>query len=235
MNKIIPNIFNKYNFLAQYVPAIITVVPVLMLLSLIDVSEFESLFKYSNAVLVVGGIGIAGIMIIFLCHILRIAGKYLIEKKIFNEELNFPTTNFLLWQNKEFSNEKKIQLHNKIKIMFNIHLLALKDEKKDETEARLRIKDAVDQIRYNVKGGTRTLQYNIQYGMIRNLAGGIPIIIIFSTLTLIFLSSTLAVIIAIIYLALSVIFLIVFMPLLKALGNDYARYLLTEFLGKNND
>ena len=83
-----------------------------------------------------------------------------------------PTTNFLLYQNKELSSEYKDKVRQRIQRDFNIQLLSRQEEESNVSEARQLIVEAVGLVRNKVGDGRLLLQHNIEYGFLRNLIGG---------------------------------------------------------------
>ncbi|MCD6401542.1 MAG: hypothetical protein J7L73_06380 [Anaerolineales bacterium] len=233
-SKWIPNVFDEYTFKARYIPSIIIAIPIMVLSSLVNADEFNELFRYADKFLIVSTVGLNAIFIIFLTHVVRTMGKYLIEYFLFCDGLKFPTTEMLLWKTKLISKEKKANLHAKIQTDFAINLASLEGETNDEHEARLLAKDAVDQIRNQVGDGRNTKQYNIYYGLFRNLTGGLPLAIIMAVLSLFFVDGNLAKVIGWAYLVSMCIYTFLAIPLLKAMGKHYAQYLFTEYLEKES-
>lgn len=231
--KAIPNPFDQYAFLAQYVPSTMLSVPVMLLMSLFDTSDFQSLFEHAGLFLIVKNVGLGSICVIFLTHVVRTLGKYGIELPLFKDGLRFPTTEMLLWKTRFLSSERKRQLHAKIKADFGIQLCSEDEETIDEHEARLRAKDAVSQIRLEVGAGVRTRQYNTHYGLFRNLAGGTPLALLLAVLALVFVPGGLAKVVSWTYIVAAVLYALFSVPLLRHMGRDYADYLFTEYMGKD--
>jgi hypothetical protein len=230
----IPNMFDKYAFKALYIPAIIIAIPLMVLSSVLNIDELKEIFKYADKFLIVGNFGLNMIAIIFLTHVVRTMGKYLIEYPLFQNGLRFPTTEMLLWKTKLISKEMKTNLHEKIKKDFNLKLPVLDEELNDNSEARLLARDAVNQIRSYVGNEKRTKQYNIYYGLFRNLTGGLPLGLIFTILALIFVDGHIAKIILWTYLGGILFYALIAIPLLRMTGKHYAQYLFTEYLTKEN-
>lgn len=233
-NLFIPNVFDEYTFKARYLPSVIIAIPIIILSSLVNSYELNELFKYADKFLIVSAVGLNVISIIFLTHVVRALGKYLVEYFLFHDGLKFPTTEILLWKTNLISREKKTRLHEKIQRDFAINLANLDDETNDEHESRLLAKDAVDQIRNQVGNGIHTKRYNIHYGLFRNLTGGLPLALIMTILSLLFVDGTLARMILWTYLGGICFYAIISIPLLNVMGKHYAQYLFTEYLGKEN-
>ncbi|MBU3924835.1 hypothetical protein KJ854_02775 [Patescibacteria group bacterium] len=155
------------------------------------------------------------------------------QDNLFQDELHFPTTNFLLYSDQTYTLERKEKIRIKIKKDFNINLLKAVEEKNDENEARKRIKEAVDLIRNKVKDGRLLLQHNIEYGFVRNLIGGLVILLPFSFFTSIFFmfeKNNLAMVLSIfLFLFFSIIFLNK-KSILIYFAHNYANILYNEYL-----
>ncbi len=229
---LILNPFDQYTFLVRYVPSIVITVPAMLLMSLFDATEFQALLKHAEWFLIVKNVGLGSVCVIFFTHVVRTLGKYGVEILLFKDGLRFPTTEMLLWKTRLLSSARKRQLHARIETDFNIQLCSEDEEAADEREARLRAKDVVGQIRLKVGAGVRTKQYNIHYGLFRNLASGTPLAFVMAILALIFVPGGLAKVVSWTYIVASVLYAFVSVPLLRHMGKDYAEYLFTEYLGK---
>lgn len=230
--KVIPNPFDKYTFNAQYIPAIIVAIPAMMLLSQVEARQIQELFKHAGWFLIVKDISLPTIAVIAFTHAVRLMGKYGIEWFLFQNGLRFPTTEMLLWKTRLLSAERKRQLHAQIKADFGIQLCTQEEESADEQEARLRAKDAVGQVRIKVGAGIRTRQYNVQYGLSRNLAGGTPLMLILAVFALILVPGGLAKALSWGCIGFSILYGIACLPLLRHMGSHYAEYLFNEYLRK---
>lgn len=160
-DKIISN-FDKYNREARVYPTIISSLPGLILYFYIAkittnivISAFSSIFVLS-------------ILVYFATDIVRNIGKYT-EKTFYKKESLFPTTEFLLHKNHNFSKEKKESIYEKIKRDYNIKLSSEAKERNNEPEARKKITEAVGLIRQKMRNNPILLQRNIRYGFWRNL------------------------------------------------------------------
>ena len=171
----------------------------------------------------------------FLTQINRFLGKFLFEKNMFNNELEMPTTNFLLYSNTEFSYEYKKQMREQISKDFQIDLPDEQEEISDLENARKRIVEAVGLIRQKVKNGRLLLQHNIEYGFARNLIGGAIIGLTMSLFDIVYFFNHGNNLIGSISIALAIVFgflLLIHKPIIKHLGNQYAKRLFQEYLQK---
>lgn len=228
------SLFDLYAVKARYIPAMIIATPLILLTSIAPPESYRELFRYSDQFAIVANVGLNVVFVVLLINIIREMGKTLIAKPLFKNGLHAPTTEALLWKTSHISSAQKTLIHAKIQNDFGLELLSAEKEKDDETEARLRIRDAVAQVRHATGNGRHTLQYNIRYGFWRNLVGGLPLGILFSILALCFVSGSLAKIIAAAYLFAALLIAAFAVPLLRSTGRTYAEYLFTEYIGESN-
>ena len=118
---------------------------------------------------------------VFLCvQVNRFVSKEIFQRYFFKEDVEMPTTNYLLWNNVFFTIDTKKAIREKINTSFNITLADAQDEAQDELRARNLIVHAVSQIKNKLRDNPILFQHNIEYGFIRNLLGGSLIAVIFS-------------------------------------------------------
>lgn len=227
--------FDKYFITARVYPSIIILIPFLLFTIYCEIANLQDVFDDVLKIKIVGNLTVSIVLLYLLVQVNRFLGKFLFEKKIFKNEMEMPTTNYLLYSNNEFSDDYKNQLRKQITIDFKINLPNPEEENANITNARKRILEAVGLIRQKVKNGRLLLQHNIEYGFARNLIGGSVIGIIISSFDVIYFYSHKNILITII----SAVFLIVFAFLLlfhkliiKHLGNQYAKRLFQEYLQK---
>ncbi|MGN6492893.1 MAG: hypothetical protein ACTHLE_12915 [Agriterribacter sp.] len=172
---------NIYFYRARLFPALLTSIPLLILLNKVFVVEFQNALKNVFDVLpIIAHLGLSA-AIVFLCvQVNRLLAKEIFQRFYFREELKMPTTNHLLWQNNYYDVTFKKKIRDKMKEKFNISLLSAREEQEDETKARKLILTGVGQIRIALKGNTMLFQHNIEYGFWRNLIGGSVLAVIFS-------------------------------------------------------
>lgn len=227
MSRFIPD---EYDRKARWIPGLVSLLPLAVFLYGLPCWNALGPFLYlfaSKTFLLFGGMFLLEVLI-------RRMSKSCIEKILFNHDLAFPATEFLLHANNEFSPKTKERIREKIKIDFGIKLPSAQAERKDENDARKRISEAVCLIRKNMDKGRRLLDYNISYGFWRNMLG----VAIVSSVT-----ATACAALAFLYFRISwmgwtelgfatvsVIVLLFRRPLLLGPAKDYAKSLLTEYL-----
>lgn len=225
--------FHKYNRKARIYPSVIILMPFLLFTIYCDIDNLGEVFDNLLQVKVIGNITISVVLIYLLTQTTRFLGKFLFEKYMFNDELEMPTTNYLLFSNSQFTKEYKRRLHQHIQNDFQIQLPDEQEEAQDEENARRQIVEAVGLIRQKVKNGRLLLQFNIEYGFARNLIGGSIIGAIMSVFDIVYFFIIGNQLIGSISIFLAVIFsflLLIHKIIIKHLGNQYAKRLFQEYL-----
>ena len=218
-------IFSKYEIKARFFPTILNLIPLFILQY-----YFTNNPLFLDKVLelkIIGNISISLILIYLLSQFFRVIGKDLFEKRLFKNELDFPTTKFLLFSNTQYSKEYKLKIHKKIKKDFSINLLKSKEERKNKKKAKKLINEAISQIRMKMKSGTLILQHNIEYGCIRNLIGG-SIFGLFASFIITYFNY--------LYISISLVYgliLILNKKILNSYAEKYAKILIQEYMGES--
>jgi hypothetical protein len=163
--------FDRYSFNARYVPAFIAAIPATIFSAFIKKDVWISLFENSSF-LIVENLSLSIITILFMIHVQRGIAKHFFENRIFKSGKEFPTTTMLLLSDSFLSVEMKNKIRGKIETDFSIRLCTSEQEEESIEEAKKTIRDAVNLVRKQVKDGDKTLQYNIHYGLSRNLIAG---------------------------------------------------------------
>ena len=226
-------IFSLYNLIARIFPTIIGLVPffIFQYFFLNNIWSIDSLIASA-----VGNIGLSTILLYtFNQYFIRIPSK-IFEDLLFSNQLYFPTTNFLMYSNKEYSNEFKNKIRQSVNADFSIKLPTADEEKKDEKVARKRIKDAIRVIIGKVEDGYLVLQHNIEYGFVRNLWGA-SLIGMLGSILLLFVSApaTPLYILGQIFTIAFIFYLIFGFLVIKYFGRAYARKLIEEYFKISHD
>lgn len=225
--------FSKYEIKARIFPAFITMLPLVILSHFYLYQKIPKLIDSIFATKIFGDISIIFVFIYLVMQISRFISKKFLQDNIFQNEFHFPTTNYLLYSDNEYTTQKKEKIRAKIKFDFDLDLLDINNENKNETEARKKIKEAVDLIRNRVKNGRLLLQHNIEYGFVRNLVGGTVISLPFSIFNLIFFvwqQNNVAIILSVLLLLFYLIVLFFKKNILVYYANNYANILFNEYL-----
>ena len=155
----------EYYIKARLFPTIICATPILTLYyfgfseKVIDFIDFLKGYKWvSDATISIA-------IIYFMTQINRFVSKELFQKIFFKDEINMPTTNFLLHSGTFFAENIKRSIREKIKEKFDIELLTKSEEGENELEARKNIVGAVAQVRNATRDNHLLLQHNIEYAI----------------------------------------------------------------------
>ncbi len=221
-------IFPLYTLVARIFPTIIGLLPffVFQYIFLNNIVSIDSVI-----ISAVGNVSLPTIILYaFNQYFVRIPSK-LFEDFLFKKRLWFPTTSFLLYSNKEYTDDFKDRIRELVATDFRIQLPDKEAELKSELEARKRISEVIGVIIGKVKDGHLVLQHNIEYGFVRNLWGA-SLVGIFGSLLVIYtinpasLAWKVCAISFIVYLA----YLLFGFVIIRYLGRAYARKLIEEYI-----
>jgi len=227
--------FDKYNRTARVYPSIIILIPFLLFTIYCNIDGLKDVFDDLLKVKIIGNITISIVLLYLLVQINRFFGKFLFEKNLFKDELKMPTTNFLLYSNSQFSREYKTKIRDRIYKDFKIKLPTAQEELDDTDNAKKLIVEAIGLIRQKVKNGRLLLQHNIEYGFVRNLIGGSILGLLMSLVDSFYFYSQANKLLFGLSLGLLFCFAIllsIHKPIIKHLGNQYAKRLFQEYLQK---
>ena len=163
---------DRYYLLARLIPALLTSIPALILYHALLMPKLEVLFSHMQ--LLTQGTGISfSIALVFLwVQLSKLTGRSIFQKLIFQDELQMPTTNFLLYTNTFFTPETKRKIRQKVEDHYQLRLYDFKKERQQELNARKQICLAVSQIREELRQNKMLLRHNIDYGFFKSLISG---------------------------------------------------------------
>lgn len=164
--------WDKYDRQARVYPTILVLIPLFTLQYFYLNKAIADWKNFWHSLLTVAVFSVPAVLFYLIMNAVQVLSKALFESLVFKGGVHFPTTDFLLHSNNEFSANYKKLLRDKIKSDFNIKLASKTDEENDELEARRRISEVVSFIRDKVKAGRFIHAHNIRYGFARNLVGG---------------------------------------------------------------
>ncbi len=226
--------FNQYNLKARIYPAILCIIPFMILYHFFLNNILGDFLNFIVKIKWIDDISISVIFIYLLAQIGRLIGKEVYEKIYFKNELNMPTTSFLMCSNSEYTSDYKSKIYQKIKKDFNLQLSLKEEEKNDEIKAKKKIVEAVGLIRGKVKNGRLLLQHTIEYGFWRNLIGGSTIALLFSLINIYFFKfitfNKIACIVSIVTSLIYLIPVVLSKVIITRLGNLYAKRLIQEYM-----
>ena len=223
--------FNQYTLNARIYPAVICIVPILVLVLSIDDPTIRRFLTDITTVQIAGQFGINVAAFFLVIQVARILGKEVFERFLFHDELRFPTTDFLLPTDAELSGQTKMQIAEKVKTEFNMKLPSPELCESDELAARRQVRDIVARIRAATGGSPLLLQRNWEYGFFRNLAGGSIIAAVVCAVGLFWHVNTTM---GWVFLALTAIYLLILFAsrwLIRRSASHYAKQLIGAFLG----
>lgn len=225
--------FDKYTLVARLYPSIIVLIPVLLFTINCNITNLGITLENLLKVKIISNVSIAIVLLYLFMQLNRFLGKYIFERKIFKDEMDMPTTLFLLYFDVTFSKNYKDMIREKVKKDFKIDMPNKQDEKENLAESKRRITEAVGLIREQVKEGRLLLQHYIEYGFARNLIGGAILGILFSYFDVIYFFISKDYIIAGISLLLALFFTILLFlhkVIINYLANQFAKKLFQEYL-----
>ena len=225
---------NIYFYRARLFPALLTSIPLIILVNkVLDVEYQDALKNVYDVLPIIAHLGLSA-AIIFLCvQVNRLLAKEIFQRFYFRDELKMPTTNHLLWKDNYYDAEVKEKIRSKMNQNFGISLLTPYEEQQDEVKARKLILTCVGQVRVVLKGNSLLLQHNIEYGFWRNLIGGCVLAVIFSAIIFLYGQynhlnglKTIGIILFFVYL----IPIILSKPIIRYYGRYYSKILYEQFL-----
>ncbi|OPY57494.1 MAG: hypothetical protein A4E55_01609 [Pelotomaculum sp. PtaU1.Bin035] len=159
------NLLDDYTIKARLVPALINVSPIIVAISLI--------LHHQNfdVTIILGSATFSSLVIpLFLAEVFRIKGVE-IENKNYQKWGGKPTTIILRRTDKEYDDASKNQIYKFIKEDFQIDLF---NDSSDQNISNA-IKHIIAYFHRNPDDLLR--QHNVEYGLVRNLAGGVNFLI----------------------------------------------------------
>lgn len=228
--------FDTYTLKGRIVPAFFSIILPIMTFNHFFISE-----EFSKAVgeilgaKLISNLTISTICLYFLSEFGRLIGKNVFERIYFKDELRMPTTNFMLFSDKTYSDDYKLKIRDKVKADFNIILPNGKDEKENEALARTKIVETMALIRKKLKGNKFLFQHNVEYGVMRNAIGGAVLGAFLSILNIIFflliVNVQMAVYISIGLFTIYSLLLAFSKVVIGFYGRNYAKILFREYMG----
>lgn len=224
---------DEYQLKARFFPSVIAMLsPAIYVMLLIDIDfnlNFNDTWKMSATVIILAAVSF---LVQGLC---RNISKYLFQFPLFREdETNMPTTKMLLYQTTLLSRQS---VDNIVKMIEgDLHLKI--DPQDNSEENRKVIAEAVRSIRGNFYNNKLLKGYNIDFGFIRNLMGGLilstAILVLMHLIVVLFYSYPMEKVAAICFIVNFVLFLIAWGTLMST-GRAYARQLFSIYQGDNKN
>jgi hypothetical protein len=159
----------EYTLKARLAPTALATPPLLLLgdaLFHIQASQWLD----SSTMTWLFGEGVASAALVyFMMQVNRLIGLDIFQRWVSYDELNFPTTRWLMHDSAEMSAAQRESINQKIHRDFQVALLP--ESMGDNVQVRRHNADIVGRIRVYVGGPPKLLQFNIEYGFFRNLIG----------------------------------------------------------------
>lgn len=225
--------FSSYTVSARLIPSFLCSLPIVLLMYFFMQSpEIKRLSDYLSAI-TIGGVSAYILFLYFFAHIIRSTSKYY-ENRYFVNDKGFPTTYLMMFENSKYSKEYKRKYREKLKQVFSWHLIDEEQERINYGEAKKRLDEATRLVIPYVGSGYLTKSYNVWYGFVRNLVGGLVYALLFCAInvwlnylvvkdTLLFYSSLL----------LFVLYVLLYVykkKILQQYAEGYADKLIAEFM-----
>lgn len=225
---------SSYYARGRLFPTILTIVPLLIFVNVIvSILYSDNLKEIFKVLPIITNLGLSAALLFLMVQINRLISKEIFQRFYFQDEINMPTTNHLLWSDKFFDNSVKEIIRSKIQTKFGINLMSEIEEIAEELKSRKQITTAVSQIRNSLRDSKLLLQHNIEYGFFRNLLGGCIIAVLFSIIILIYGVAKPEYSLKITGIILTIIYCIPILfsrPIIKRFGYYYSKILYEQFL-----
>ena len=225
---------SEYTIKARLAPTALAAPPLLLFCNALFDGQ-ASQWLETGTMSVLFGKGTATIALVFLMmQVNRLIGLEIFQRWVSKDELNFPTSRWLVATNTEMSPLQRQSIDKKLQKDFQIGLLPA--SMGDSVAVRRHNADLVGRIRLFVGSSAKLLQYNIEYGFFRNLIGAsLPVLVVglgnaylYSTLTL----PVWAYHLSLAYTVFAGLLVCVARPLIERLSIQYARVLFHTYLDK---
>lgn len=170
---------DKYNINALYIPTIFLMMPMILIFNVLRVDIEPVMTELGKLSFELDGITIAASLVLLVvgANVIRYSGKHLVENRIFESGMKFPTALYLTKNSQELSKSKKKEIFDFLKKDFDFEISQYSSLSEEEELREL--SDFVGSIRRKVKDGSLTLKRNINYGQARNTIGGMFLVIPF--------------------------------------------------------
>lgn len=226
---------DRYYFFARLCPATITAIPFIILVVYTAGNQYtEAAGHVWRAAAKFSHIVPSAAIIFLMIQVNRLVSKELFQKLYFQDELDMPTTRYLLPSSAHFTPQVYAKLQACIHRDFDLALPTIEEEQQSNVLARKQIVACVTLIRGLLRDDRLLLKHNIEYGFFRNLLGGAAVgllacffgLIIFHFIKPVSIAFWLNMIAGAFYLLL----LLVSRYVLNRFGNYYANILFAQYL-----
>lgn len=225
---------SEYTIKARLAPTALAAPPLLLLCNALFNIRADQWIE-SAAMIALFGKGTAMVAIVFLMmQANRLIGLEIFQRLVSQDELNFPTSRWLVATNTEMSSAQRQSIDKKLQRDFQIGLMPA--NMSDSPEVRRHNADLVGRIRLFVGSPRKLLRYNIEYGFFRNLIGASPLVLVVGLINAFLYSKSLlpawAYQLSLAYAILAGVLVCLARPIIERLGIQYARALFQAYLDK---
>lgn len=166
----------NYILKARLAPTALAAPPILIFFNAIFDIQVNQWLETSTMILLFGKGTATAALVFLMMQVNRLIGLEIFQRWVSKDELNFPTSRWLVANNTEMSSLMRQNIDEKLQRDFQIGLLPARMG--DSNEVRRHNADLVGRIRLFVGSPPKLLQYNIEYGFFRNLIGAsLPVLI----------------------------------------------------------
>lgn len=225
---------SEYTTKARLAPTALAAPPILLLFNtLVDAKVSQWLDTSMMAMLFGKGTAVMALAYLMM-QVNRLIGLEIFQRWVSKDELDFPTSRWLVATNTEMSPHLKQLIDQKLRHDFRLGILPA--SMGDTPEVRRHNADLVGLIRQFVGSPAKLLRYNIEYGFFRNLIGAsVPVLL--AGFGNAYLHSEMllpdwAYHLTLIYVVFAVLLILLSKPIIVRLGNQYARVLFQVYLDK---
>lgn len=225
---------SEYTIKARLAPTALAAPPLLLLCNVLFNIQ-ASQWLDSSTMTWLFGKGVASTALVFLMmQVNRLIGLEMFQRWVSQDELNFPTTRWLMATNTEMSHAQRESINQHIQRNFRVALLPA--SMGDTPQVRRHNADIVGRIRLFVGSPPKLLQFNIEYGFFRNLIGAsLPVLAVGLACAYLYSEMLLpmwAYHLALAYSVFAGALVCLARPLIERLGIQYARVLFQTYLAK---
>lgn len=219
---------DQYYWSAEYAPAILTSVPMVLIVNFLIL---QSALDLQPVRMAWEAFGVTPVLFSAALSFLLIQINIFVAKTVFQQPAeSLPSTELLLHQNQRLGIGVKEKLRQRVETEFGIKLLSQQQEQADSLEARHWIVEAVSRIKERLRGNKLVRRRLIAYSFIRNLLGGSLFAAALSTagVSLLFALSHRPITLLICAVGYS-LFCLAHRPLLQHFGQEYAKTLFQQY------
>jgi hypothetical protein len=225
---------SEYTLKARLAPTALAAPPILLLCNALFDMQANQWLESSTMTMLFGKGTATAALVFLMMQGNRLIGLEIFQRWVSQDELNFPTSRWLVATNTEMSQLQRKSIDEKLLQDFRIGLLPA--SMGDSSEVRRHNADLVGRIRLFVGSPPKLLQYLIEYGFFRNLIGAsLPVLAAGLANAYIYSEQMLpawAYHLSLAYAVIAGALVCIARPVIERLGIQYARVLFHTYLDK---